>query len=32
MTTHIPEESKGFRLVGHDPSAAWGCGSLMQVH
>ena len=32
MTTHIPEESKGFRLVGHDPSAAWGCGSLVQVH
>lgn len=28
----LPEESKNFRLLGHDPTAAWGCGSLVQVH
>ena len=27
-----PEESKNFRLLGHDPSAAWGGGSLVEVH
>ncbi len=32
MTEHYPEEAKGFRLLGHDPSAAWGGGSLVQVH
>jgi hypothetical protein len=32
MTTRFPEEAKGFRLLGHDPSAAWGCGSLVEVH
>ncbi len=32
MTDHYPEEAKGFRLLGHDPSAAWGGGSLVQVH
>jgi hypothetical protein len=31
MTT-FPEEAKNFRLLGHDPNAAWGCGSLVQVH
>jgi hypothetical protein len=31
MTT-FPQESKNFRLLGHDPTAAWGCGSLVQVH
>lgn len=28
----FPEESKGFRLLGHDRSAAWGCGSLVEIH
>ncbi|MFL5048163.1 MAG: hypothetical protein ACJ8EA_25300, partial [Xanthobacteraceae bacterium] len=32
MTARYPEEAKGFRLLGHDPSAAWGCGSLVEVH
>ena len=32
MTTAYPEEAKGFRLLGHDQSAAWGGGSLVQVH
>ena len=32
MTTRFPEEAKGFRLIGHDQSAAWGCGSLVEVH
>ena len=26
------EESHNFRLLGHDPSAAWGGGSLVEVH
>lgn len=32
MTERYPQEIKGFKLLGHDPSAAWGCGSLMQVY
>jgi hypothetical protein len=28
--THA-EEAKNFRLLGHDPSAAWGGGSLVEV-
>lgn len=32
MSEGYPEEAKGFRLLGHDPSAAWGCGSLVEVH
>jgi hypothetical protein len=32
MAERFPEEVKGFRVLGHDPSAAWGCGSLVQVH
>ena len=32
MPTRHPDEIKGFRLLGHDPSAAWGCGSLVEVH
>src|ERR1700737_722241 len=32
MTTRFPEEAKNFRLLGHDPSAAWGCGSLVEIH
>ena len=27
-----PAEAKNFRLLGHDASAAWGGGSLVQVH
>jgi hypothetical protein len=27
----FPEEAKNFRLLGHDPSAAWGGGSLVEV-
>ena len=27
-----PEESKGFKLLGHDRSAAWGGGSIVEVH
>ena len=26
------EEAKNFKLIGHDASAAWGGGSLVQVH
>jgi hypothetical protein len=26
-----PAESKNFKLLGHDPSAAWGGGSLVEV-
>lgn len=25
------EESRNFRLLGHDPSAAWGSGSLVEI-
>ena len=32
MPATYPEEAKNFRLIGHDPSAAWGGGSLVQVH
>jgi hypothetical protein len=32
MSKGYPEEAKNFRLLGHDPSAAWGCGSLVEVH
>src|SRR5215472_16653332 len=32
MPATYPEEAKNFRLLGHDPSAAWGGGSLVQVH
>jgi len=27
-----PAEAKNFKLLGHDPSAAWGGGSLVEVH
>ena len=30
MTTHQPEEAKGFRLIGHDRTAAWGGGSIVE--
>ena len=32
MPATTPEEAKNFRLLGHDASAAWGGGSLVQVH
>jgi len=32
MTSRFPGEARNFRLIGHDPSAAWGCGSLVEVH
>ena len=32
MSTRQPEESKGFKLLGHDRSAAWGGGSIVEVH
>lgn len=31
MSERFPEEAKNFRLLGHDPSAAWGGGSLVEV-
>lgn len=31
MSKGHPEEAKNFRLLGHDPSAAWGGGSLVEV-
>ena len=31
MSERFPEESKNFRLLGHDSSAAWGGGSLVEV-
>src|ERR1700732_3482826 len=30
-TMTYPEEARNFRLLGHDPSAAWGGGSLVEV-
>ncbi len=32
MSATYAEEAKNFRLLGHDPTAAWGGGSLVQVH
>src|SRR6202049_2773447 len=32
MPANTPAEAKNFRLLGHDASAAWGGGSLVQVH
>ncbi len=29
MPATYPEEAKNFRLLGHDPTAAWGGGSLV---
>ena len=26
-----PAEAKNFKLLGHDPSAAWGGGSLVEI-
>lgn len=31
MSKGHPEEAKNFKLLGHDPSAAWGGGSLVEV-
>src|SRR6202030_3648412 len=32
MPATTPAEAKTFRLLGHDASAAWGGGSLVQIH
>ena len=32
MPSSQPEEAKGFKLLGHDRSAAWGGGSIVEVH
>src|SRR5262250_1789642 len=32
MPSRQPEEAKGFKLLGHDRSAAWGGGSIVEVH
>src|SRR6187431_1923309 len=32
MPDHIPEEAKNFKLLGHDASAAWGGGSIVEIH
>lgn len=31
MPSRFPEDSKNFRLIGHDQSAAWGGGSIVEV-
>ena len=31
MAKGAPAESKNFKLIGHDPDAAWGGGSLVEV-
>ncbi len=31
MAKGAPAESRNFRLIGHDPDAAWGGGSLVEV-
>src|SRR5690606_19711054 len=31
MSSEGREEARNFRLLGHDPSAAWGGGSLVEV-
>src|ERR1700750_176426 len=32
MAVKIPEEAKNFKLVGHDSSAAWGGGSIVEYN
>ena len=32
MPSRQPEEARGFKLLGHDRSAAWGGGSIVEVH
>ena len=32
MPATTPAEAKGFKLIGHDATAAWGGGSLVQMH
>src|SRR3954463_11076862 len=32
MPDHIPEEAKNFKLLGHDSSAAWGGGSIVEIN
>ena len=32
MSVKIPEEAKNFKLLGHDASAAWGGGSIVEIN
>src|SRR4029079_1053770 len=32
MSVKFPEEAKNFTLLGHDPSAAWGGGSIVEIN
>ena len=32
MSVQIPEEAKNFKKLGHDPSAAWGGGSIVEEY
>jgi hypothetical protein len=32
MADRIPEEAKNFKLLGHDSSAAWGGGSIVEIN
>ena len=32
MSAKIPQEAKNFKLLGHDASAAWGGGSIVEIH
>lgn len=32
MAEHIPEEARNFKLIGHDSSAAWGGGSIVEYN
>src|SRR5260221_6052572 len=32
MPETFPEEAKNFKLLGHDASAAWGGGSIVEIN
>ena len=32
MAARIPEEAKNFKLLGHDPTAGWGGGSIVEIN
>src|SRR5258708_2282614 len=32
MTETFPEEAKNFKLLGHDPTAGWGGGSIVEIN
>ncbi len=32
MADRIPEEAKNFKLLGHDPTAGWGGGSIVEIN